>query len=188
MAFPSRRERALSLPQDLFAPRHYGAVRRDVLDATTLPPWCYTAPNFFDREVDRIFGRCWNFIGHAGRIPAAGDYFTLEYAGVPLIVIRDRKGVLRAFANTCRHRGSRLLEGAGNCRAIKCPYHGWIYGLDGELRGTSDMERTRDFDKSDYGLIPVRLELGRLHIHEFRSVRTEPRGISGRSAGQVGAL
>src|SRR5262249_57052242 len=79
-------------------------------------------------------------------------------AGVPIIVVRDQQRQLHAFANTCRHRGTTLVEGEGNCRAFKCPYHSWVYGLDGRLLGTPEMQQTAGFDASRYGLIPVKLE------------------------------
>jgi phenylpropionate dioxygenase-like ring-hydroxylating dioxygenase large terminal subunit len=142
----------------MFNPAHYAAVRRPLLEAETMPAWCYTSPAFYRREVERIWRKVWNFVGSVSQIPDPGDYFTLNFAGVPLIVLRDREGKLRAFANTCRHRGSELLDGSGNCRAIVCPYHSWTYELDGRLRGAPEMDQTKDFDKSGYGLIPIRID------------------------------
>ncbi|MCX7356123.1 MAG: aromatic ring-hydroxylating dioxygenase subunit alpha [Alphaproteobacteria bacterium] len=146
-------------PEDLLNPRHYDRVRQEPLEAETLPSWCYTSQEWFDLEVKHIFMKSWNLIGRVDRVPNPGDFVTLTYAGVPVIVARGRDNVVRAFANTCRHRGAMLLEGEGNCKAaIKCPYHGWVYGLDGALQGAPDMDETKNFDRADYGLIPVRLE------------------------------
>jgi len=142
----------------MFDPRTYAAVRRPFLDAESLPPWCYTSPAFHRREVETIFMKVWNFLGRTDQVPNPGDYYALEFAGVPLVILRDRNGEVRAFANTCRHRGSLLLEGTGNCRAIKCPYHGWVYSLEGELVGAPDMEKTVGFARADFGLVPLRLE------------------------------
>jgi len=72
----------------LFRPETYAAVRRPLLEASTLPPACYTSPAFYRREVQTIFMKVWNFIGRADRIPDAGDYFTIEFADVPVIVMR----------------------------------------------------------------------------------------------------
>jgi choline monooxygenase len=146
-------------PADLFSPAHYAKVRLPLTEAETLPPWCYTAEAFYAREVERIFRKVWNFLGRADRIPKAGDYFTLEFAGVPLIVVRGQDGQVRAFANTCRHRGSLVAQGEGHCRAFKCPYHSWAYGLSGELLSAPEMDQTAGFDPQHYGLIPIRLEL-----------------------------
>ena len=143
---------------DIFDPRHYAAVRRPLLEAETLPPWCYTSDAFYRREVARIFRKSWNFLGSADRIPNPGDYFTLDFAGVPLIVLRGEEGKLRAFANSCRHRGSELLSGEGNCKLIVCPYHSWSYKLDGRLNAAPEMAKTHDFDPKRYGLVPIRLE------------------------------
>jgi choline monooxygenase len=145
-------------PLDLFDPAHYAAVRRPLLEAETLPPWCYTSTAFYQREVETIFRKVWNFVGHVSQIHKPGDYFTLNFAGVPTIILRDGAGQLRAFANTCRHRGSELLEGSGHCRTIVCPYHSWSYGLDGALLGAPEMKETTGFNPSQNGLIPLRLD------------------------------
>src|SRR5271169_4072354 len=99
---------------DLLDPRLYAKVRRPLLEAETMPPWCYTSQAFYDREVERLWRKIWNFIGSVDQVAKNGDYFTLTFAGVPVIVLRDQSGTLRAFANTCRHRGCELLEGNGN--------------------------------------------------------------------------
>jgi phenylpropionate dioxygenase-like ring-hydroxylating dioxygenase large terminal subunit len=122
-------------------------------NASCLPPICYSNEAFRERETAAIFGRKWIGIGHAGRFGQSGDYETMTIADVPLIVLRDKKGVLRAFANSCRHRGARLLEGEGNCGGIKCPFHCWSYKLDGTLVGVPHSEDIEDFDKSKYGLL-----------------------------------
>ncbi|MBU2089437.1 MAG: aromatic ring-hydroxylating dioxygenase subunit alpha [Alphaproteobacteria bacterium] len=145
-------------PQDLFDPALYAAVRLPLAEAETLPAWCYTSERFYQREVERIFMKVWNFIGRADRIPNPGDYFTLEFTGIPLIIVRGDDGKVRAFANSCRHRGALVVLGEGKCRAFKCPYHSWAYALDGSLLSAPSMEKTANFDMAEYGLTPVRLE------------------------------
>jgi len=145
-------------PEVMFSPETYARVRLPLEEAETLPAWCYTSAAFYKREVERIFMKVWNFIGRDDRIPNAGDFFTLTFTGVPVIVARGADGEVRAFANTCRHRGSMVALGEGNCRAFKCPYHSWVYGLDGSLLTAPEMQQTRNFDPSAYGLIPIRLE------------------------------
>jgi choline monooxygenase len=140
-------------------PQNFAAVRRNLGEASHLPPWCYTSAEFFEREVERIYMRHWNFLGRADQLAKTGEYFTADLVGVPLIVVRGADGALKAFVNSCRHRGSRLLSGEGSCgRAIKCPYHSWVYGLDGRLMATPGMEGIDGFRSSDYGLRLVRLE------------------------------
>ncbi len=142
----------------LFSEATYDGVRRKLTQAETLPPACYTSAEFYRREVQTIFMKVWNFIGRDDRIPAPGDYFTLEFTGVPVIVVRGREGEVRAFANTCRHRGAMIALDEGNCRAFRCPYHSWTYGLDGSLIATPEMDQTEAFDPAAYGLVPIRLE------------------------------
>ena len=144
--------------ENMFDPAHYKNVRLPALEAETLPTWCYTSQEFYNREVESMFKKAWNFIGREDEIPKPGDYMVLELFGESIIVIRDKGGNIRALANTCRHRGTRLLEGTGHCSAIMCPYHSWAYGLGGELIGAPGMEKTINFDKRKYGLIPIRLE------------------------------
>jgi phenylpropionate dioxygenase-like ring-hydroxylating dioxygenase large terminal subunit len=145
--------------QAMFAPATYAGVRRPLVEAETLPPFTYSSDAFYRREVERIFMKAWNFIGRADRIPAAGDYFTLDFVGVPLVVVRGQDGQVRAFANSCRHRGAVVAQGEGTCRAFKCPYHSWVYGLDGALLSAPEIEQTKNFDTANYGLIPLKLEI-----------------------------
>jgi phenylpropionate dioxygenase-like ring-hydroxylating dioxygenase large terminal subunit len=143
---------------DVLDPSLYASTRRPVMEAATLPPAAYTSDAFSAREVERIFRCEWNFMGRTDQIPNPGDYYTAEYVGVPLLVARDRAGVVRAFSNSCRHRGSAVAEGEGNCRAFACPYHGWVYGLDGALLSAAHMQQAAGFDPRAYPLVPVRLE------------------------------
>ena len=130
----------MSEPIDLFSPKYYDGVRRPLHLAETLPGWAYTSERFYQREMERIFTKTWIYVGRVERIPNAGDYFTLDFATTPVIVTRDRTGDVRAFSNSCRHRGSQLVDGEGNCSAFKCFYHNWSYGLDGALLGTPFVE------------------------------------------------
>lgn len=148
----------------MFDPRTYDGIRKPAIEAWTLPPHCYTSPEFYKAEVKHLFMKVWNFLGRADRIPKPGDYFSVDYVGIPILVLRDRDGSVKAFANSCRHRGARLVDGElidriGNTRGFKCPYHSWVYGLGGELKGCPGMEQTVGFDKKDFGLVPVRLEM-----------------------------
>ena len=128
---------------DLFNPSHYAAVRKPLLQAETMPTWCYTSDAFYTREVERIWRKAWNFLGHVDQVARPGDYVSLEFAGVPLIIVRGKDGVIRAFSNACRHRGTQLLDaGSGNCGTIVCPYHSWTYHLDGALAAAPEMQQT----------------------------------------------
>jgi phenylpropionate dioxygenase-like ring-hydroxylating dioxygenase large terminal subunit len=97
-------------------------------------------------------------IGRTDYIKQPGDYFTHSFAGTSLIIMRGEDGRLRAFVNACRHRGAKLLEGAGTCRTIVCPYHSWVYSQDGSLRVANAMRDTKDFDAREFGLQEVMLD------------------------------
>jgi phenylpropionate dioxygenase-like ring-hydroxylating dioxygenase large terminal subunit len=142
----------------IFDSGRYERVRKPLLDAEGLPADCYTDPRFLQRELDTVFAASWLMVGRAERIPKRGDYFTLDYAGASLVVIRDLEHEVRVYANACRHRGARLVSGDGNCRAFVCPYHSWTYALNGSLKGCAGMEDTRDFDRAAYGLDGIRAD------------------------------
>ena len=145
---------------NIFDPARYAGVRKPLLEAETLPPDCYTDEAFYKREVETIFLKVWNFIGRADRVPNAGDYFAFEFVGVPVVVVRGRDGQVRAFANSCRHRGAKVIQGEGKCTVMSCPYHAWTYAIDdGRLIGAMEMDETEGFAKKDFGLLPLRLEL-----------------------------
>lgn len=126
--------------------------------ARAMPKAVYTSPEFLELEQHRIFARDWLCAGRASALPEPGDYLTMEIAGEPVIVLRDRDGQLRAMSNVCRHRMSTLLEGRGNTKAITCPYHAWTYNLDGTLRGAPAMTLNEAFCKDEIALPRVRCE------------------------------
>ncbi|MGF7161946.1 phenylpropionate dioxygenase-like ring-hydroxylating dioxygenase large terminal subunit [Rhodoligotrophos appendicifer] len=125
-----------------------------------LPAWTYRSKELLDLEYKRLILTSWQFACHVNQLRAQGDYVVLDLLRDSVIVMRDRKNELRAFQNVCRHRGARLLEGTGRCKAtIVCPYHGWSYGLDGRLAGVPSRESFPGLQKEDYGLNEVDLEV-----------------------------
>jgi Rieske 2Fe-2S family protein len=101
---------------------------------TSLPRAAYCEPAYFEREAAAIFEREWFYVGRSEMLDGPGDYRVVDIAGESVVMIRDQSGALHAHLNFCRHRGSRLLCGEGTVRgAIRCPYHGWAYALDGAL-------------------------------------------------------
>lgn len=143
---------------DIFDPTHYAHVRKPLGQSCGLPSWCYTHEDFYKREVDSIFLKRWIMIGRAEEYATPGTYKVHERFGRSVIVVKDRAGDIRAFLNTCRHRGTRLLEGQGECRSITCPYHAWVYGLNGKLIATPGMDGLDAFRTEDWPLLAVRLE------------------------------
>ncbi|MGH7465408.1 MAG: aromatic ring-hydroxylating oxygenase subunit alpha, partial [Longimicrobiales bacterium] len=123
--------------------------------ARTLARDYLVSPEIFEEEQERIFRRGWLCIGRAADLPEPGSYRLIDVAGESIIVLRDRSDVPRAFYNTCRHRGARLLcepaEGMLS-GSIQCPYHAWTYALDGQLIGAPHMKDVEGFDRSDYPL------------------------------------
>lgn len=117
--------------------------------AHAMPRAVYTSQEFLAQELEHIFTKDWICAGRASALPDIGDYLTMEIAGQPIIVLRDREGDLRAQSNVCRHRMSTLLHGRGNVKSIVCPYHAWTYNLDGKLRGAPAMMHNEAFCKSD---------------------------------------
>lgn len=122
----------------------------------SIPPACYTDPAVVAAEVQRLFRGGWIGVGRADMVADPGDFIALDIAGQAILLLRDRTGRLRAFANTCRHRGARLMDGAGTCRGIRCPFHAWAYRLDGSLAAAPQMAEVPGFDRADHGLIPYR--------------------------------
>jgi phenylpropionate dioxygenase-like ring-hydroxylating dioxygenase large terminal subunit len=104
--------------------------------AVAMPKSVYTSPGFATLEQTHIFARDWLCAGRADTLPNPGDYRAFDNPGGPIVLVRGNDGVLRCFANYCRHRGSILLEGTGNVGGrIICPYHAWSYLNDGRLYG-----------------------------------------------------
>jgi phenylpropionate dioxygenase-like ring-hydroxylating dioxygenase large terminal subunit len=120
----------------------------------TLPGERYTSEAILAEERERIFAQGWNCVGRASRLKEPGDFFVREVAGESIIVLRDRTGMLRAFFNVCRHRGTRLCrEESGRLgETIQCSYHAWTYTTEGKLVGAPSMQEIPDFDKADYPL------------------------------------
>jgi phenylpropionate dioxygenase-like ring-hydroxylating dioxygenase large terminal subunit len=106
------------------------------------PASAYTSAERFARERDALFRRLPNLVGLSAECPAPGDFLTANLGGVPIAVLRQADGGTRGFVNACRHRAARLLDGSGSVgRAIACPYHGWLYELDGRLRARPGAEQ-----------------------------------------------
>jgi len=129
----------------------------DGLPLTALSREFYTSPEWFQRDIERVFRRRWLFACHVSEVPNPGDYKTLEIGADSIIVARDQRGKVNAFHNVCRHRGTRLCQpGSGKTKTFVCPFHAWAYNLDGTLRGAPHMQ---GLDKGLYGAKPVWCEV-----------------------------
>jgi len=127
----------------------------------TLPGWTYSSEEFFALETEKIFMAEWHIVCHVNQLKEAGDYQTFELLNERALVIRGKDNVIRAFHNVCRHRAHALVSGErGNCRgAIICPYHGWGYELNGNLKGVAAPHSFAEFDRQEFGLKPLDLEI-----------------------------
>jgi glycine betaine catabolism A len=120
----------------------------------TLPRDFYIDPAFYQLDLDAIWYREWIFAGHDCELAKPGSFFTLQIGEYPVIVLRSADGQIRAFHNSCRHRGSRVCAAAkGAVAKLVCPYHSWTYELDGRLLYARDMGA--GFDPAQHGLKPV---------------------------------
>lgn len=137
-------------------------VMQPVAEARGLPNQFYTDADLFNAERERVFFRNWAGLGFSANVPEPGDARPVDFLGQPLVMVRDREGVLRVFQNVCRHRGMILIsEPTRIQRAIRCPYHSWCYELDGRLRTTPHVggpgtNRHDAICREDLGLIEVR--------------------------------
>jgi choline monooxygenase len=145
---------------DTAAPPTHAAATVATATPTALAPRLYTDPALLDAEQELIFERTWQLAGHVSALPRTGSYLTAQAGTQPVLVIRDEHQQLRAYKNVCRHRGSRLLSGSGQCKAaIRCRYHGWTYKLDGSLIGVPEgLGFGQGLDKRSLGLMPARVE------------------------------
>src|SRR5579862_2206851 len=117
-------------------------------------PSAYASPQRLQREREVLFRDYPLVAGFSCNVRKPGDFFTDSLGPVPILVARNNDGQLRAFANICRHRGSRLVDGCGTSAArFSCPYHGWSYDLDGRLRAIPEEAGFATLDREDRGLI-----------------------------------
>lgn len=139
------------------------ALRRPVLDeARGLPASVYTEQAFFDLEQRELFSSTWMGIAFDTDVPNPGDAIPLQVCGLPVILARDHSGQIGVLHNVCRHRATMVLENpCKGASTLKCPYHGWVYGLDGALKATPFWDGTPDsqripVDAANNGLVHVR--------------------------------
>jgi len=127
-------------------------------EAFTIPAAWYLDQRIQELERERVFGGNWIAAGRADQAAGSGQFFTVEIAEEPLVVVRGADGELRAFFNVCRHHAAAVANAScGTVQHLRCPYHGWTYGLDGTLKGTPEFAGVCGFDRAANGLVPVRV-------------------------------
>ncbi len=142
-------------------------------EAWTIPASWYVDTRVADLERRTVLSRGWQLVGRDDQVAEPGSYLTANVAGEPVVVVRGEDGTLRGFFNVCRHHAAEVMtEPQGKARVLRCPYHGWTYGLDGSLRGTPDFAGVRCFDRAENGLVPLEVAVWERWVF----VRLEPGG------------
>ena len=128
-------------------------------EAWTIPAAWYLDRRIKHLERTHVFGRNWIAAGRTDQVAEPGHFFTIDLAGEPIVVVRGIDHVLRAFFNVCRHHAAAVADTpCGTVQHLRCPYHGWTYGLDGSLKGAPEFAGVCNFDRAQNGLVPVRVD------------------------------
>jgi len=128
------------------------------VDGFALARAFYASPAVFEHDIREYWNKNWIWAGHVSQVAEPGRYFLFEYASESIIVLKDKRGRIRAHINVCRHRGSRVcLEPTGRAAVFACPYHAWTYDLDGKLLSMREMEE--GFDRDAHGLLPAQVKI-----------------------------
>lgn len=161
---------------------------RDIIDqydsnvpleqASTIPAAWYTDEDLYQLELETVFARPWQMFCRADQLEAPGDYVTADFGNEPLIMVKGNDKEVRGFFNVCRHHAAAVMtEPAGKVTQLRCPYHGWTYSLEGELKGTPDFSGVCDFERSANGLEPVEVA----SWEKWWFMRLDGEGETGRS-------
>ncbi len=150
-------------------------VRRPTLEACVLPPRTFHDQDVFDYEQDAWFAGGWVSVGREEDALTPGQYFLVPVAGENIIIVRGNDGQLRGFYNVCRHRGATIVEEeCGKLPRFQCPYHAWVYDLDGKLKQPRHTELLVDFDPAEWGLVPARVAVWQGIVYVDLSGTAEP--------------
>lgn len=126
--------------------------------AWTIPASWYVNKELYEQELKSVFSNTWQLAARKDQVASPGHFVTSDIAGEPVVIVRGNDGVLRGFFNVCRHHAAAVMtEPEGTAAHLRCPYHGWTYSLEGELKGTPDFSGVCDFDRARNGLAPVEL-------------------------------
>lgn len=127
-------------------------------EASTIPASWYTDERVLELERQFVFGGSWQFAARLDQLREPGEYVTTQIGDEPIVIVRGGDGKLRGFFNVCRHHAAAVMtEAAGSATQMRCPYHGWTYSLEGELKGTPDFAGVCNFDRADNGLKPIEI-------------------------------
>ncbi len=143
-------------------PREFAAIHAgfdpDPSRSLSLRKEAYVQTDWYEVDRQGIIAKSWQWVCHVEKLRDPGAYVATEIAGQPIAIVRDREGALRAFYNVCKHRAHELLSGEGTTTRIMCPYHAWVYKLDGQLVRAPETEHLEDFTPNDICLDQVQVE------------------------------
>ena len=144
--------------------------------ARTLPASWYSSADHHERELAAVWRSDWLCVGDRDELPAAGSWKALTVAGLPVLLVRDKDGALRGFLNVCRHRAAPLCEvgDEGSGAAIRCPYHAWLYRLDGSLARAQGVGEPEGFDVDAVALHPVAVAMWRRWVFVHADAAAAP--------------
>jgi choline monooxygenase len=126
--------------------------------ASTIPSSWYTNKELYNLELERVFLNSWQLAGRSDQVTQPGQYVTSDIAGEPIVIVRGSDNILRGFFNVCRHHAAAVMtEPEGKAAQLRCPYHGWTYSLEGELKGTPDFAGVCNFNRESNGLAPIEI-------------------------------
>ena len=147
-----------------------------IRQARTLPASWYSSPYHHERELKQVWALQWTCVGDDVDMPTPGSWRAITVGRLPVLLIRDREGELRAFLNVCRHRASPLCEpdATGSGAALTCPYHAWLYGLDGSLKRAQGVGDPEGFDLANHSLYPVGLATWRRWVFIHPDAKAAP--------------
>ena len=138
----------------------------------TLPPSWYSDPEIYDRQVDTIFRKTWQYAGALTALSSPGDQLVRRVGDLPVVLVNDA-GKLRGFVNACRHRFAPVAAVDGCAETLRCTYHGWVYGLDGQLRSGVGLDAEPRLNRDRASLLPVSVDTRRaLRLCQPRSERS----------------
>jgi choline monooxygenase len=144
-------------------------------EASTIPaPW-YVDARIAELENSAVFGKTWQMVGRVDQVEKAGQFVSASVAGEPIVVVRGSDDVLRAFYNVCRHHAAAVVtEPCGQASILRCPYHGWNYGLDGSLKGMPEFDGVKNFEREKNGLVPIKVAAWEKFIFVNLDSQTQP--------------
>lgn len=144
-------------------------------EASTIPASWYFDEGIAQLEREKVFGSTWQFVGRTDQVAKPGGFLTTEIAGELILVVRGSDSQLRAFFNVCRHHAAAVaIQPQGHAGQFRCPYHGWTYGLEGQLKGVPEFDGVSNFDRAANGLVPVRVAAWENFVFVNFDAKAEP--------------